>query len=103
MGAPSAPSPSSDASYLHRLLEGQPAGLIRVRLDGVLLACNSAALGLFGADLPRALVSRNLVDRIVPAQQTQWQGFMARCWAMGAASLECDLVIRNNEARRVLI
>src|SRR5205823_6267906 len=103
MGAHSAPRPSSDASYLDRLLERQPAGLICVRLDGVLLACNRAALGLFGVDTQRAVVSTNLIDLIVPAQRTQWQEFMARCWDQGAASLECDLGIRNSEARPVLV
>jgi PAS domain-containing protein len=103
MAAPSTLNPSSDASYLRRLFERQSACLIRVRLDGVLLACNRAALALFGVDALRAVLSTNLVDRIVLAQRPQWQEFMRRCWEKGAASFECDLVIRNNEARPVLV
>ena len=103
MAVPSALTPSSDASYLRRLLERQPACLIRVRLDGVLLACNDAALGLLGVDAPRAVLNTNLTDRIVPAELTKWQEFTTRCWANGAASVECHLVIPDDNARPVLV
>jgi hypothetical protein len=56
MAAPRALTPSSDAAYLRRLLE-QPACLIRVRLDGVLLACNDAAFSLFGVGAGRAVLN----------------------------------------------
>jgi PAS domain-containing protein len=103
MAAPSALTPSSDASYLRRLLERQPACLIRVRLDGVLLACNDAALSLFGVGALRAVLNTNLTDRIVPTQRTRWQEFATRCWANGAASLECHLVIPDDNVRPVLV
>jgi PAS domain-containing protein len=103
MAVPSALTPSSDASYLRRLLERQPACLIRVRLDGVLLACNDAALSLFGVGARRAVLNTNLTDRIVPAQRTKCQEFMTRCWANGAASVECHLVIPDDNARPVLV
>jgi hypothetical protein len=103
MAAPSAPGPSLDASYLRRLLDRQPSCLIRVRLDGVLLACNDAALGLFGVAARRAVLDTNLTDRIVPADRTRWQEFTTRCWAKGAASLECHLVAPDDDARPVLV
>jgi hypothetical protein len=103
MAAPSALSPSSDASYLRRLLERQPTCLIRVRLDGVLLACNDAALNLFGVGTRRAVLNTNLTDRIVQDQRTRWQDFTTRCWAKGAASLECHLVVPDGNARPVLV
>jgi PAS domain-containing protein len=103
MAVPSALTPSSDASYLRRLLERQPACLIRVRLDGVLLACNDAALSLFGSGARRAVLNTNLTDRIVRAQCTTWQEFMTRCWANGAASVECHLVIPDDNARPGLV
>ena len=96
MAVPSALTPPSDASYLRRLLERQPACLIRVRLDGVLLACNDAALNLFGVGALRAVLNTNLTDRIAPAQRTKWQEFATRCWANGAASLECDLALSDD-------
>src|SRR5580765_5333338 len=103
MAVSSALTPSPDASYLRRLLERQPACLIRVRLDGVLLACNDAALSLFGVRALRAVLNTNLTDRIVPAQRTKWQEFATRCWANGASSLECDLVLSDDNARPVLV
>src|SRR5580765_5198437 len=89
MAAHSALTPSSDASYLRRLLERQRACLIRVRLDGVLLACNDATLSFFGIGARRAVLNTDLTDRSVPAQRTKWQELMTRCWA----SVECNLVI----------
>ncbi len=103
MAAPTELSRSSDASFLRRLLERQAACLVRVRLDGVLLACNQAALGLFGVGEQRAVLNSNLNDRLVPAERTQWHEFVAQCSANGAASFECHLVIRDNNARPVLL
>jgi hypothetical protein len=103
MAVPSALTPPSDASYLRRLLERQPACLIRVRLDGLLLACNDAALSLFGVRALRAVLNTSLTERIVPAQRTKWQEFATRCWANGAASLECHLVLSDDNARPVLV
>ena len=96
-------SPASDASDPRWLFERPPACVIRVRLDGELLACNDAALGLFGAGDRRDVLNTDLTDRIALAQRAQWREFMARCWAEGAGSLECDLVTGTNEARAVLI
>ena len=103
MAAPGALSPSSDAAYPGRLLERQPPCLIRVRLDGVLLACNDAALVLFGVGARLAILNTNLTDRVVPDQRTSWQEFTTRCWTKGAASLECHLIVPDNDARPVLV
>src|SRR4051812_20825759 len=102
MAAPSALTPSPDASYLRRLLERQSACLIRVRLDGVLLACNDAALNLFGAGALRTTLKTNLTDRIVPGQRINWPEFATRCWEHGAASFECHLLIPDGDDRPVL-
>src|SRR6476619_2769667 len=95
-------SPASDAPDPRRLFE-RPACVLRVRLDGVLLACNDATLGLLGAGERRDVLNTNLTDRIALAQRAQWPEFMTRCWAEGAGSFECDLVTRSNEPRPVLI
>jgi len=100
---PSTPSPSADAAYLRRLLERQPACLIRVRLDGVLLACSDAALSLFGVGSLGAILNTNLTDRLTAPERSKWQEFSARVWANGAASLECHLVAPDDEARPVLL
>ena len=100
---PSTPSPSADAAYLRRLLERQPACLIRVRLDGVLLACSDAALSLFGVSSLGAILNTNLTDRLIAPERSKWQEFSARVWANGAASLACHLVAPNDDARPVLL
>ena len=84
--------PSADALYLRRLLDRQPACLVRVRLDGVLLACSDAALGLFGVGTLGGILKTNLTDRLVPADRAKWQEFTTRVWAKGAGSLECHLL-----------
>jgi len=101
MAAPSELSPSSDAS-LRRLLERRPACLVRVRLDGVLLACNQAALALLGTE-GRAVLNSSLADRLLPPGNTQWQEFVARCSAEGAASFNGHLVIGDQNARPVIV
>jgi hypothetical protein len=74
--------------YLRRLLDRQPACLVRVRLDGVLLACSDAALGLFGVGTLGGILKTNLTDRLVPADRAKWQEFTTRVWAKGAGSLD---------------
>ena len=94
---------STDASYLRQLLERQPACLVRVRLDGVLLACNDAALSLFGGDTLAAILDTNLTDRIVAAERADWKEFAARVWTKGAASFECHLGGPEGDPRTVLL
>jgi hypothetical protein len=74
-----------------------------VRLDGGLLACNDAALSLLGGGPRPAILNTNLSDCLVPGQRAQWQEFTSRCWSEGAASFECDLLLRDHTSRRVLV
>src|SRR5688572_29665664 len=99
---PNAPS-QSDAAYLFRLLEQQPACLIRVGLNGVLLACNNAALRLLGAPNLPAVLNTNLTDRFIAAERTKWEEFAQRVWAKGAASFEFHLVAAVDDPRPVLV
>jgi len=73
-----------------------------VRLDGVLLACNQAALALLGTE-GRAVLNSSLADRLLPPGNTQWQEFVARCSAEGAASFNGHLVIGDQNARPVIV
>src|SRR5205823_3797419 len=88
--------------HLRGLLERLPACLIRVRLDGTLLACNDAGLGLFGARNLGAVLNTNLADRFVAAERAKWQEFSARVWAKDAASFETQLVA-DDDTRPVLV
>src|SRR5438067_10017310 len=96
------PSPSADAVHLCGLLDRLPTCLIRVRPDGILLACNDAGLGLFGVRKLAAILNTNLADRIVTTELANWQEFTARAWAKGAASLETHLVV-GDDIRAVLV
>src|SRR5438105_12223531 len=92
MAAASTPAPSTEASHLRRLLDRQPACLIRVRLDATLLACNDAALTLFGGGGSLdAVLDTNLTDRLIAEERPQWAEFAARVWANGAASFKCHI------------
>ena len=97
------PSPAADASYLRQLLERQPGCLVRVQRDGVFLACNDAALGLFGVDTLGAILNTNLTDRLAATDRGAWQEFANRVWTGGAASFECHLAIPDGAERTVLI
>jgi hypothetical protein len=77
--------------------------MVRVRLDGGLLARNDAALRLFAVGTLRAILNTTLIDRIVEAERPRWQEFVTRCWANGAASLDCHLVASGDQARPVLV
>src|SRR5258707_14235019 len=93
MAATSTAPPSPDDVYLRRLLDRLPVSVIRVRLDGVLLACNDAGLGLFGVRTLAAILNTNFSDRLLTTELTKWQEFTTRAWAKGAASLETHLVV----------
>ena len=55
------PDPAStDSIYLLRLLEKQPSCLIRVDLDGTLLAVNEAGLKLLGTEALHQVLGRSL-------------------------------------------
>jgi hypothetical protein len=94
--------PSADAAYLRQLLERQPGCLVRVRRDGVFLACNDAALGLFDVDTLGAILNTNLTDRLVATDRGDWLEFSNRVWTSGAASAEYHLAIPDGADRTVL-
>src|SRR5580692_6384600 len=89
--------------HLTRLLERQPACLMRVGLDGVLLATNDAALSLLGATQLGQVLGTALTERLVTAHQALWSDFADRVWKNASGSIECDLVDLSGAARTVLI
>ena len=97
------PAPAADAAYLRQLLERQPGCLVRVRRNGVFLACNDAALGLFDVDTLGAILNTHLdgSPRREPTAE-DWQEYANRVWTGGAASVECQLAIPEGAERTVL-
>ena len=71
---------ASLAAYIERLIESQPGCLMRLDLDGRLLAANSASLRLLSTgDHSRAL-GRLLTERIGATHHADWRLFLSRAW-----------------------
>src|SRR6185436_11081869 len=92
---------ADEAAHLRRLLEQQPACLIRVAADGELLAVNDAALNLLGAEDLKSVLGTKLSDRIAPEHHDAYHGFAARVWSKHSGSLECDMIDPSGAARTV--
>jgi PAS domain S-box-containing protein len=89
------------ADHLRRLLDRQPACLVRVGSDGTLHAVNDAALHLLGADDLKQVLGTNLADRIAPEHHELWRDFAIRVWTEASGSTECDMFDRSGERRSV--
>ena len=101
-----APAPvacAAELAHLIQVLEKQPACLVRVALDGALLAVNEAALCLLGVSDLGDVLDESLVDRFLPGQQPTWLEFSARVWSEGTGSVECKLVDGTGRERRTLL
>src|SRR5438105_10081917 len=92
---------ADEAAHFRQLLERQPACLIRVGADGVLLAVNDAALNLFGAEELKQVLGTKLTDRITPEHHDAFHGFAARVWNKHSGSLECDMIDPSGAPRTV--
>jgi PAS domain S-box-containing protein len=95
--------PAAEAAHLRRLIEGQPSCLIRLDLDGRLLAVNNAALGLLGATLLGEALNRSLPEHISPEHLQRWRDFLARVCSGTSASVECDITDFAGNERAVLL
>lgn len=84
---PSAP----DVSQLVETLEKQPACLMRIALDGTLLAANDVALSLLRATSLDEVLEQSFVSRFLPGQGAMWDEFASRVWTSGSGSAECEL------------
>src|SRR5687767_1189692 len=78
-----------EASYFRRLIEKQPAVLMRVALDGAVLAANDAALGLLGAEDLNQLAGLMLPVCVAPEHHDQWNEFTAAIANGTSKSFEC--------------
>ena len=81
---------NSEADYFRQLIEKQPAVLMRVRLDGELLAANHSALGLLGADDLDQLAGLTLSTCIAPEHRSRWNEFSTAIGNGTSNSFECD-------------
>jgi chromosome segregation ATPase len=99
------PAPTAapaDAEHLRRVLDKQPACLMRVGTDGLILAANDAALGLFAAEGPAAVLGGFLTKWIVPGHHAAWREFSRTVSAGISQSVECDLTDATGTLRSVV-
>jgi PAS domain S-box-containing protein len=94
---------SPEVAQLREVIEKQPACLVRVSLDGTLLAVNEAALSIFGAENLGQVLEQSLPGRFLPDQQKLWDDFCSRVWTSGAGSVECELADLAGEKRPALL
>jgi len=95
--------PITEALHLRRLIEQQPACLLRAGVDGLLLAVNEAALRLLGGEHLTQVLGTNLSKLIVPRQHEEWREFAARVRDGASASIECDLSDLSGTRRTILL
>jgi PAS domain S-box-containing protein len=101
--SPPVMEPITEALHLRRLIEQQPACLLRAGVDGLLLAVNEAALRLLGGETLPQVLGTNLSKLIVPRQHEEWREFADRVRDGAAASIECDLTDLSGTRRTILL
>ncbi|HTF88189.1 MAG TPA: PAS domain S-box protein [Planctomycetota bacterium] len=101
--SPPVMEPITEALHLRRLIEQQPACLLRAGVDGLLLAVNEAALRLLGGEHLTQVLGTNLSKLIVPRQHEEWREFAARVRDGASASIECDLSDLSGTRRTILL
>src|SRR5688572_4864583 len=91
-----------EVEHLRTLLERQPSCLMRIGVDGTLLAVNGAALGLLGATDLAQVLGTPFQDRIAGEPAVVWQDFTERL-AAGPVSFECELTDPAGAPRAIVI
>jgi hypothetical protein len=88
------PKPDADheVERLRVLIERQPTCVLRVALDGVILAANDAALGQLGASQLGQALGHRFTQWMLPGHRDRWLDLARRAYANGAASIECELL-----------
>ena len=93
---------NSAADYFRQLIEKQPAVLMRVRLDGELLAANHAALGLLGAEHLDQLAGLTLLTCVAPEHKSRWSDFSAAIENGTSNSFECEFTNLVGTSRSIV-
>ena len=95
--------PVTEALHLRRLIEQQPACLLRAGIDGLLLAVNEAGLRLLGGESLTQVLGTKLTKLIMPRQHEEWSEFAARVRDGASGSIECDLTDLVGMRRTILL
>src|ERR1700704_3211333 len=95
--------PITEALHLRRLIEQQPACLLRAGIDGLLLAVNEAGLRLLGGETLTQVLGTKLTKLIMPRQHEEWNEFAARVRDGASGSIECELMDLAGGRRAILL
>jgi hypothetical protein len=82
---------AAEVERLHALLDIQPSCLMRVSVDGIVLAASDAAISLLGAQRLAQVLDSNLLDRLEGEREPIWADFVERVRQGGSASAECEM------------
>src|SRR5204863_1298008 len=81
----------------------QPACLMRVGVDGALLAVNEAGLALLGTSDLRNVLGKKLTEHIASEDHDAWRDFAIRVWNSQSGSFECAMVDQSGTRRNVQV
>jgi hypothetical protein len=93
---------AAEVERLRSILERQPSCLMRVSIDGTMLALSDAAINLLGARALAQVLDSSLLDRLNGDASQVWSDFVMRVLHAGSASLECEMTDVTG-GRRVLV
>src|SRR5690349_4341480 len=79
-------------SHLKHLIESLPVCVMRIDLNGCLLAANDSALQLLGVTEHAKVLTKSLSERVSAEHTEDWHAFLQRTWTEGAGSVECELI-----------
>jgi hypothetical protein len=89
--------PAVEVVHLRRVLDTQPACLMRVGADGMVLAANDAALMLLGGRSRAEALGQDFARWIPPDQHDRWRAFTQGVIGGSAASIECDVAVPSGD------
>ena len=99
-----APAAAHDeVEWLRGLLERQPCCVMRVGLDGAMLAASDAAVSLLGGGTLADILDKRLLERLQGDVERSWSDFVARVLYGGSASMECELDDLAGTRRAVIL
>jgi hypothetical protein len=103
--APHAPLTAvhDDVEWLRGLLDRQPACVMRVGLEGTMLAVSEAAVSLLGGRSLADVLDKTLLARLQGDAERLWNDFVARVLYGGSASMECELDDLTGTRRAVIL
>lgn len=102
-GGPEPDETGYQASHLLRIIEHQPACLMRVGIDGTLLAVNDAALKLLGVQELSQILNTPITKLMVARFHEEWELLTGRIREGSPGSLECDLTDLTGVRRSILL